>query len=374
MRICSPQLGISPQSILGGEIYDRQILKYLAELGNRVDIILPLFKPHEQVKNWHVHHVPVPFVVPPHLYNFLVLPYLFYLYKQLSFDILRIHSPTFLGIAVTIFKKVHPHVPIVGIYHWLGEGGMAEKWINPMVINHFDAIICDSLYTRKQIEKTYSQTKGKVYAIHNGVDEVLILQKKPPHLINKFQINKSTVVLLFMGLFINRKNPLFLLPIVKTIIQKYPSVLMLYCGKGPLEHKLKQEIQNLHLSKHVQIIPPVFGVDKNDLFNLADIFVHPAIQEGFSLSVIEAMAVGLPVIITDGFSAGEVVINHINGFLCKTPKDWLRQTQTLITDKNLREKMSQENIKIVKRKFKWKNVAEKHQLIFNRLVHEQRRK
>lgn len=354
MRVCSPQLGISSKSILGGEIYDRQILKYLAWEGHEIEIILPLLKPYQHINGWRITNVPLPFIVPPHLYNFLVLSYLFTIYKKRKFDILRIHSPAFLGVAAILFKKIYPAVPIIGTYHWLGEGGKFEKIINPYLMNVFDAIICDSLYTKREIENKYLQAMGKVYAIHNGVDEILKPQKKSKFLYNKLKIKKSTVILLFMGLFIDRKNPLFILTILKKLITKHLDIVIIFCGEGPLKNQLGEKIRKLKLENFTRFIPPVFGSQKNELLNFADIYIHPAKNEGFSLAVIEAMACGLPIVITDGYSAREAVENGINGFLCKSLDEWVSKILLLVDSNQIRKKMKEKNTKKVQRSFNWK--------------------
>lgn len=368
MRICSPQLGLSPQSILGGEIYDRQILKYLAKQGFEIEICLPLFKPYEKQKHWRISYLPIPFVVPPQSYNLLVLPYLIFLYLQKPFEILRIHSPAYIGLAGLVFKKLFPKVHLVTIHHWLGEGGWLERMIDPHLLPASDAIICDSKYSKTKIEQKYKKTKDKVQVIYNGVDETLKPKVKSSQLLRRMGIPQNAQVLLYLGLFIERKNPLFLLQIVKKLLKYYPNIQLIYCGKGPLEKELRTNIQELDLTGHVHIVPAVFGKEKCDLLNLADVFVHPALNEGFSLAVIEAMACGLPVVITRGYSANEAVLHGTNGFLSRTQTDWLQKIGLLLWDKNLRMKIKRANLEKVKNNFQWAIAAKKHASLFQKLV------
>lgn len=368
MRICSPQLGLSPRSILGGEIYDRQILKYLAKMGTDIEICLPVYKPHEKVSGWHIQRIPVPFVAPPYLYNFLILPYLYSIYRKKPFDILRLASPAFMGLAGILFKNTHPNVKLVSVHHWLGEGGKVEDFILPKLLEKCDAIICDSLFTKIQIKKKFPKTNGRVHVIHNGVDELLIPHRKSPEFLARFRIPPNSLTCLYMGLFIERKNPIFLLKLISKIKASHPNIQLLLCGKGPLIGKIKSVINSLDLEKIVHIVPPVFGSEKKDLMNSADIFLHPALNEGFSLAVIEAMVMGLPVLITDDFSAKEAITNGLNGFRCKSESEWLHCFRILITDKKLRKKMRLANLKKVKNKFQWDMAAKKHELLFQSLI------
>ena len=360
MRICSPQLGVSPRSILGGEIYDRELLLEFGNSGHEIEVILPWGKPFPKAKNWKISHIPLPFVVPPQIFNFLVLPYLFYIQLRRPFDILRIHSLTFLGFAGVFFKKLFPHVIVIGHCHWLGEGGLVEQWMVPSVINNFDAIICDSYYTREKIKAQFPEHKNKIHTIHNGVDHYLYPEPKAKMLRQKYQIDKKTNVLLYMGLFIERKNPLFLIPIIQKLRETGVDVMLLMCGKGPLEYKIHEESKRLGVQDLVKIISPVFGEEKNLLLNIVDIFVHPALNEGFSLSVIEAMAIGLPVVITKGYSASEAITEGKNGFLCQDENEWISALKRLVENRGLRQRMQKENLLRVKRDFTWKIIAQKH--------------
>ena len=97
-RIYSPQLGLDPQSTLGGEIYDYKILKGLSDLGVKIDILLPKHRPYDKtVKNWYINFLPFTHI-PAYLFNLLELPYLFATYRHRPFRILRLHTPYFTGI------------------------------------------------------------------------------------------------------------------------------------------------------------------------------------------------------------------------------------------------------------------------------------
>ena len=65
MRICSPQLGLAPKSILGGEVFDREILLGLAKKGIEIEIIIPKNKPHDKISNWKINYFPSRKQKPP---------------------------------------------------------------------------------------------------------------------------------------------------------------------------------------------------------------------------------------------------------------------------------------------------------------------
>ena len=366
MIICSPQLGLARNSILGGEVFDRQILLGLAKRGIKVEIILPKGKPHDKkIKNWNVTYLPVS-KFPAFFGNFLIIPYLFAVYKRRQFSILRIHSPKFLGLGCIFFRLFNKKVKLVATYHKFEESnfGPFSKSIN----NYWDHIICDSQYVKDKLIATYQIKPSKITVVHNGVPNYLKPTKKDPTLVKKLRLEDETV-LLFMGLFIERKNPLFLIDVLSNLSQTRSDVVLVLWGDGPLQSRIVQKAKELKVEDKIRIIAPVFGSEKNKIHNLCDIFVHPSLDEGFALSPLEAMACGKPVVITRGYSAQEAVENGVNGFLCHSNDldQWSDKLSELIDDSKLRIRMGNSSLMKVKKEFQWKFAVTTHKEVFKNL-------
>ena len=122
LKICSPQLGLNPNSDLGGEVHDHFVLQSLAKNGHKIFIYLPKDRPYQRHHNIIVARAPIKHI-PAILFNFLVIPYLFRTYKKEKFDILRVHNPYFVGLGALIFKIFHPQVPIATIHHLAENNG-----------------------------------------------------------------------------------------------------------------------------------------------------------------------------------------------------------------------------------------------------------
>lgn len=364
--ICSPQLGISPNSVLGGEVCDREILRGIAKKGVRVEIILPEGKPHsENIQRWHITFTKVPHA-PAILYNFIFLPYIFDVYRRSKFKILRVHSPRFIGLSCLVFKFFFPKVKIVANYHNFWETNFL--FLSSKINNLWDHIITDSVFVKNKISKSYNIHGAKITAIYNGVTKEIHQKAKNQDLIKKLNL-EGKVVLLFVGLLIRRKNPLFLIEVFARVLRKQPNTVLIYLGEGPLKQKIIARAQSMGILGSIRFVGPVFGRDKNDMFNISDIFVHPSIEEGFALAPLEAMACGKPVLITNGYSAPEQVIHQKNGYLCKINNinDWTSRILAL-SSKHLRKKMGFNSLKIFKEKFSWQIAADMHVSLFNKII------
>lgn len=370
MRICSPQLGLAPKSILGGEVFDREVLLGLAKKGIKVEIILPKDKPCDKnIKNWNISYLPVSHF-PAFLGNFLIIPYLFKLYKENKFEILRIHQPQYLGWGCLFFKLFNKEVRLVATYHQFRESkfGLFPKFIN----NLWDHIICDSQYVGDKLIKTYQVKSSKITVVHNGVPNYLRPVSKDKKLEQKLKLD-GKVVLLFMGLFIERKNPLFLLDVLsRSDLKSRSDLILIFWGKGQLESQIRTRAKELGINDKIRIQKPLFGPEKNRIHNLCDIFVHPSVDEGFALAPMEAMACGKPIVMTKNYSSNEAVEDGINGILCdiNNEQSWVAAIKKLIDDSVLRKKMGRASFAKVKKEFQWEIAVEKHIEVFKKITDE----
>lgn len=283
--ICSPQLGMSPDSNLGGEVHDREMLKALADLGVEIHIILPLFKKHEKHENFHFYYLPVPFVYPPWVFNLLILPYLAYIYLHTRFSILRVHSTSFSGLGAVIFKFIFRNIKIVSTIHHIDSW----KWEENFVATQSDLITTVSQFTKNEILGKLTNLKQhpeKVVVIPNAVSEKYCRLSKNTRLVTQYNLMGKRV-LLFLGQFIKRKNLAFLIYLTKKLPENY---LLLLCGGGPETQNLKLLARRLNLEERVIFTGVVPEDKKVDYYNLADFFVYPSLKEGYGLSVVEAMA------------------------------------------------------------------------------------
>ena len=141
LTVCSPQLGLAPNSILGGEVFDREILMGLAKKGVKIEIILPKNKPHDKnIKNWTISYLPIAHF-PAILANLLYIPAIFSIYRKSKFQILRVHQPQFFSTTAIIFKLFYPNVKIVATYHQFKETKFwlfsLKKWAGMVIRTDF---------------------------------------------------------------------------------------------------------------------------------------------------------------------------------------------------------------------------------------------
>ncbi len=355
MIICSPQYGLSPNSAAGGEVHDEHILKGLAEKGVRVEIILPFGKRWDKSqKNWCVHSVPVPYVHYSYLFNIVILPLLFTIYKKTRFQILRVHSPYYVGIGAFLFKKFFaPRVTLIATYHHL-ENKIFFRLIDYLLIHCWDTITTVSQFTKSQLIERYGVLPERIVIIPNGVSDEFHPAEKDTEIFRRYKTD-ARFSILSSGLLIPRKNFTFLLEVVSML--RDPEIALLIVGTGPEKDKLERMVRELGLQQQVFFLGYLSKAEYVKVVQAADLFAFPSLLEGFGLAPLEAMACGTPVVTSTSGSLPEVVGD--GGLVLELDIHiWVQAIRSLKKNRALSEQLRSKGIARA-RLFSWESAIEK---------------
>jgi glycosyltransferase involved in cell wall biosynthesis len=197
-------------------------------------------------------------------------------------------------------------------------------------VSQYSFDLINKIYTFKNINSlvlyNYSQDAMK---FRNGI----ILERYP--------VNSSKKHIIEVANFENRKNHLALLKIFNKIKDKFADWNVIFAGTHDQTIGMLQEyVRSNGLDDRVQFFRDMKHADVLNLLNFTDIFVLPSESEMFSVSVIEALSAGLPVIstvhngLTDACFADSPVINVDPA----DPDQLERNLTMLMSDENLRKK------------------------------------
>jgi glycogen(starch) synthase len=198
-------------------------------------------------------------------------------------------------------------------------------------------------YLIQQFEKEAYQKANKVVAVdkrikeyikkQSGVDAVVIKNFidvdvfSPQHtdisaVKKEFHI-PDDVNILFVPRRLTEKNgviyPVLALP---NVIKKHPKTLLVYAGTGEQMSRIKQTVQELNLHNHVKLLGSVPHEKMKELYGIADIVLVPSVhsygvEEATSISALEAMGSGAPVIAGAVGGLKEIFTNGQDGLLVK---------------------------------------------------------
>ncbi len=178
-----------------------------------------------------------------------------------------------------------------------------------------DATICVSDAVRDALIHRYGFPARKLLTIHNGVStkEFSANRTDGKAIRRKLEIRPDEFVLVCAARLSAEKGIDILLSAMSQIIQKVPACKCIIIGEGALKDKLLEQSKSLGLSHHVFF--EGFQGDVRPYFCAADIFVLTSHIEGLPLSVVEAMACGLPCVATNVGGNSEAVAHNVNGLV-----------------------------------------------------------
>ena len=170
---------------------------------------------------------------------------------------------------------------------------------------------------------------------------------------------------------LERMKAVDLFPEMLTLLKDdYPSMKMVITGEGSLKNKLLTDFDKagvLHMVDYLGVI------DTNDvpkLINQSRSFIYPSREEPFGLSIIEAMACGVPVITTNVYGPSEIITEGIDG-LAVDPEDvgkLVNAVRALLDNETLRGKIGEAGRVTVEKRFDIKRHLEGLVSIYQDLI------
>ncbi|MDC3200265.1 glycosyltransferase family 4 protein [Porticoccaceae bacterium] len=191
-----------------------------------------------------------------------------------------------------------------------------EYLIDIWVINSVAQIVTVSRNCLNSLnERAAFRDCGKGTYILNGIDDPLI----DPKVVNKLGSDTDLKVpyCLMLATYEQRKGHRYLLEAFALVVKHFPDIQLHIYGHGQAhERKLvEDEVTAFNLENHVQLND--FTEDKYGLIRGAKMLLVPSqSHESFGLTIIEAMAFGVPVVVTDVGGMPEVLLNSQAGYVC----------------------------------------------------------
>jgi glycosyltransferase involved in cell wall biosynthesis len=221
-------------------------------------------------------------------------------------------------------------------------------------------IVTVSKYSSEKIVRFYGVDKAKIRIVTNGVDTQRFRPAQDWGKI-KHQIgvsNKQCV--LFVGRLIPRKGLPFLVEAAKHIVKERSDTAFVVIGNGPLKNHLISYLEKINLSGNFVFLGDVNEDMLTALYNCADVFAFPSIQEGLGIALLEAQATAKPVVAFDVGGVHEAMLDKETGLLVKPDSRELADViLRLLSDRSLRERMGRKGRVFVSSNFSWDVCAQR---------------
>jgi 1,2-diacylglycerol 3-alpha-glucosyltransferase len=189
--------------------------------------------------------------------------------------------------------------------------------------------------------------ESPIEVIPNGVDVHPFQAVELPVARESLGFKDDDLLLVYMGRVGPEKNLAFLLRAFAGIAKTYENVNLLILGDGPERENLEDRVRVMGINERVKFTGMIPYPELPAYMAAADVFVTASVTEVHPLSVIEALASGLPVIGIDSPGVGDTVEDGVTGFLA--PEEDLAvftaKISRIINDHEARQRMSEQAIK-----------------------------
>ncbi|WP_456370457.1 glycosyltransferase [Thermodesulfatator atlanticus] len=268
---------------------------------------------------------------------------IFDLIKEKEYSHIHISTPAPLGLLFFLAGKVfklpisftfHTDVPAYVYRYTENKSAYEAAW----QFFTFFSNLCDKVLVPSKVYAEKLKNMGvlphKIKTFVRGVDTTLFdPNKKDPDFWTK-ELGKNLgekKIVLYVGRVSKEKN----LDLFLKVARNFQDNAFVIVGDGPYRPQLEQaKPENVFFTGYME------GDKLARAYSSSDIFLFPSETETYGLVILEAMASGLPVIVSNKGAASEKVRHGFNGYIAKNEKEFINYLNILVNNEGLKNKLA----------------------------------
>lgn len=185
-----------------------------------------------------------------------------------------------------------------------------RSFLERVLVKQVDGTILVSDNNGKEAKEMFSPKRQ--YVIKNGVNLNRFALTDNHAVRQELGIHETTFLVGYIARMTKQKDPLSMVRAMEIVAKQNENIKLLMVGSGELDNEVATLIEELNLSN---IIRQPFRTDVPNLLEALDIYCLPSLWEGLPIGVLEAMAMGKPIIATAIPGNSELVEDDRNGYL-----------------------------------------------------------
>ena len=176
---------------------------------------------------------------------------------------------------------------------------------------------------------------------------------------SEYSIGPTTKMVLFMGRLNIKKGIDLLLPAFAGHIQTHPDAVLILAGPNDgYQERAEAFIEEHALGNQIKLVGMLVGDVKKAALADADLFVLPSYSEGFSIAVLEAMAAGVPTLISDRVGFADYIKQYDAAYLTPLTAEGVQEgLSALLHDDTYRNQVKENALQMVTQNFDIQKVA-----------------
>ena len=329
----------------------------LTEQGHQVTLIAPEYGPYDTVDDLMI-RIPsryLPMDPEDRLMKKKLIKQLEPELRRQQFDIIHVQTP-FLAHYVGVWLSGRLGIPVVETYHtyfeeylyhylpWLPRGFMksAARWFTRRQCNAVDALVVPSR-AMLDVLREYGVHRP-IEIIPTGVEERYLAWPGKTEFRETHDIDADRPVLVHIGRVAHEKNIDFVLDVLAQVVKEQADVLLVIAGEGPALKHLKQRSRAMGLGNNTRFVG---YLDRDstlmECYLAGNAFVFASRTETQGLVLLEAMALGVPVVSTAVMGTRDILESGKGALVAEdNVEDFAAKVLRLLADRELQHRLGRE--------------------------------
>jgi len=255
----------------------------------------------------------------------------------------------------------------------LGRGYDLSCWIEKTAMEMADCIIAVSQGMKEDVLRLFDVDAEKIKVIYNGIDTDEYQPVTTRDTLSRYGIDPNAPYVLFVGRITRQKG---IIHLVNAISYLDPGVQVILCAGAPDTEEIAKEMQDGVAAVQAkrkgvvwidEMVPKKTAIE---LYANAAVFCCPSIYEPFGIINLEAMACGLPVVMSDVPVNDEWITHEVNGLIAKRRdvEDITTQLAKLLANPELRDSMGEKNKGLIYQRADWEKNTGKLLALYEKLL------
>lgn len=350
-------------------IHSYRWIKFFAERGHDVHWISLVPNQYERLENVHCYEHPARSAVS---IDFIRAAFAVRrLIRDIAPDILHAHYAGTYGLVGAI-SRFHPFVVTAwGSDVLLGSRSFFKKPFVQHVLRKADLITCDADHMKEAMLRLGVPFSG-IQIVYFGIDTKKFRPAERTDILRKKYGTSSAPVIMSLRNLEPIYNVESLVKAVPKVLKAFPKAQFLIAGTGSEDARLMSLSESLGITRNVKFIGRYPNNELPQYLNAVDIYVSTSLSDaGIAASTAEAMACGVPVVITDSGENSKWVADGEDGFVVpvQSPDILAERIVRLLHDGMLRKQFGERGSAIISKRNDYYKEMEKTENLYRDILH-----